>query len=171
MHQRPRSDQSTSASMPGTAHVKTSRRLEQIPGIGPIVATALVAEIGDWKQFRSGRNLAAWIGLVPKQHSTGGKEQARQHHQAGQSLLALAAGRRCHGRYPIRTPAWHEAALAYANNSAPTDKGGGRCACQQDRTDGLGHHGHEARDTRSRAAAGSMNRRQQAGRQHQLARA
>jgi len=37
-----------------------SRRLEEIPGIGPIVATALVAEIGDWKQFRSGRNLAAW---------------------------------------------------------------------------------------------------------------
>jgi transposase len=35
----------------------------------------LVAEIGDWKQFRSGRNLAAWIGLVPKQHSTGGKER------------------------------------------------------------------------------------------------
>jgi len=52
-----------------------SRRLEEIPGIGPIVATALVAEIGDWKQFRSGRNLAAWIGLVPKQHSTGGKER------------------------------------------------------------------------------------------------
>ncbi len=52
-----------------------SQRLEQIPGIGPIVATALVAEIGDWKQFRSGRNLAAWIGLVPKQHSTGGKER------------------------------------------------------------------------------------------------
>ncbi|MGA7310157.1 MAG: IS110 family transposase [Pseudolabrys sp.] len=52
-----------------------SRRLEEIPGIGPIVATALVAEIGDWKQFHSGRNLAAWIGLVPKQHSTGGKEK------------------------------------------------------------------------------------------------
>jgi transposase len=44
-----------------------SRRLEEIPGIGPIVATAL-AEIGDWKRFRSGRGLAAWIELVPKQH-------------------------------------------------------------------------------------------------------
>ena len=52
-----------------------SRRLEEIPGIGPIVDTALVAEIGDWKQFRSGRSLAAWIGLVPKQHSTGGKDR------------------------------------------------------------------------------------------------
>lgn len=54
---------------------EASRRLEEIPGIGPIVATALVAEIGDCKAFRSGRNLAAWIGLVPKQHSTGGKER------------------------------------------------------------------------------------------------
>jgi transposase len=52
-----------------------SRRLEEIPGVGPIIATALVAEVGDWKAFSSGRNLAAWIGLVPKQHSTGGKER------------------------------------------------------------------------------------------------
>jgi transposase len=52
-----------------------SRRLEEIPGVGPIVATALVAEIGDWKAFGSGRGLAAWIGLVPKQHTTGGKDK------------------------------------------------------------------------------------------------
>jgi len=52
-----------------------SRRLEHIPGVGPIVATALVAEVGDWKAFSSGRSLAAWIGLVPRQHSTGGKER------------------------------------------------------------------------------------------------
>ena len=52
-----------------------SRRLEEIPGIGPIVATALVAEIADWKAFNSGRGLAAWIGLVPKQHTTGGKDK------------------------------------------------------------------------------------------------
>ena len=52
-----------------------SQRLEEIPGVGPIVATALVAEVGDWKTFSSGRSLAAWIGLVPRQHSTGGKER------------------------------------------------------------------------------------------------
>jgi transposase len=52
-----------------------SRRLEEIPGVGPIVATALVAEVGDWKMFSSGRSLAAWIGLVPRQHSSGGKER------------------------------------------------------------------------------------------------
>jgi transposase len=54
---------------------EASRRLEEIPGVGPIVATALVAEIGDWKAFSSGRSLAAWIGLVPKQHTTGGKDR------------------------------------------------------------------------------------------------
>ena len=52
-----------------------SRRLEGIPGVGPIVATALIAEVGDWTAFSSGRNLAAWIGLVPRQHSTGGKDR------------------------------------------------------------------------------------------------
>ena len=54
---------------------EASRQLEEIPGIGPIVATALVAEIGDWKAFDSGRSLAAWIGLVPRQNSTGGKDK------------------------------------------------------------------------------------------------
>jgi transposase len=54
---------------------EASRRLAEIPGIGPLVATALVAEIGDWKTFSSGRSLAAWIGLVPKQYTTGGKDR------------------------------------------------------------------------------------------------
>lgn len=50
-----------------------SRRLERIPGIGPITASALVASIGNAKNFANGRQLAAWLGLVPRQHSTGGK--------------------------------------------------------------------------------------------------
>ena len=50
-----------------------SRKLAQIPGIGPISASALVASIGDGKNFKDGRQLAAWLGLVPRQHSTGGK--------------------------------------------------------------------------------------------------
>ncbi len=52
---------------------EASRRLETIPGIGLITATALVATIGDASQFHSARQLAAWLGLVPRQHSTGGK--------------------------------------------------------------------------------------------------
>ncbi len=48
-------------------------RLRQIPGIGPLVATAIVASIGNGTAFHKGREFAAWLGLVPKQHSTGGK--------------------------------------------------------------------------------------------------
>ena len=50
-----------------------SRRLAQIPGVGPITASALAASIGDARNFESGRQLAAWLGLVPKQRSSGGK--------------------------------------------------------------------------------------------------
>jgi transposase len=55
------------------AHDETARRLASIPGIGPLGATALLAAVGDARQFRKARDLAAWLGLVPRQHSTGGK--------------------------------------------------------------------------------------------------
>jgi transposase len=45
-----------------------------VPGVGPALATALVASVADPKAFRSGRNFSAWIGIVPKQHSSGGKD-------------------------------------------------------------------------------------------------
>ena len=48
---------------------------DDIPGVGPVLATALVASVADPKAFRSGRNFSAWIGLVPKQHSSGGKDR------------------------------------------------------------------------------------------------
>lgn len=51
-----------------------SRKLAKIPGIGPLTASALVASIGDAKSFKNGRQLAAWLGLVPRQNSTGGKQ-------------------------------------------------------------------------------------------------
>jgi transposase len=54
---------------------EASRRLDDCPGIGPALATALVATVADPKVFRSGRNFSAWIGLVPKQHSSGGKDR------------------------------------------------------------------------------------------------
>src|SRR5215510_5539451 len=50
-----------------------SRKLEKVPGIGPITASARVATIGDATAFHHGRQLAAWVGLVPRQHSSGGK--------------------------------------------------------------------------------------------------
>jgi transposase len=48
-------------------------RIRQIPGIGPVVATAIVAAIGNGAAFRKGREFAAWLGIVPRQHSTGSK--------------------------------------------------------------------------------------------------
>jgi transposase len=53
----------------------TSKRLDAIPGVGPALATALVASIADPAAFRSGRDFSAWIGLVPKQNSSGGKDK------------------------------------------------------------------------------------------------
>jgi transposase len=54
---------------------ETSKRLDEIPGVGPALATALVASVADPKAFRSGRDFSAWIGLVPKQHSSGGRDK------------------------------------------------------------------------------------------------
>jgi transposase len=52
-----------------------SMRLDEAPGVGPVLATAVVATVADPKSFRSGRNFSAWIGIVPKQHSSGGKNR------------------------------------------------------------------------------------------------
>jgi transposase len=53
----------------------TSKRLDAIPGVGPALATALVASLADPRAFRSGRDFSAWVGLVPKQNSSGGKDK------------------------------------------------------------------------------------------------
>ena len=63
------------------------QRLAEIPGIGIMTATALVATVGDARQFRSGRHLAAFLGLVPRQHSTGGKTKLLGISKYGDSYL------------------------------------------------------------------------------------
>jgi transposase len=49
------------------------QRVATVPGVGPMIATALVSAVGDARMFARGRDMAAWLGLVPRQHSTGGK--------------------------------------------------------------------------------------------------
>jgi transposase len=83
----------------------TCRRLSEAPGIGPVIATAMVATVGDARSFDSGRQLAAWLGLTPRQHSTGGKERLlgiskrgdgylrRQLMHGARSIVRLARGR------------------------------------------------------------------------------
>jgi transposase len=74
---------------------ETSKRLDDIPGVGPALATALVASVADPKAFRSGRNFSAWIGLVPKQHSSGGKDKlgsiSKQGDRYLRSMLMIGA--------------------------------------------------------------------------------
>ncbi len=64
-----------------------SSKLAQVPGIGPITASALIASIGDAKNFDDGRQLAAWLGLVPRQHSSGGKSNLLGMSKRGDSYL------------------------------------------------------------------------------------
>ena len=73
---------------------EVSRRLETIPGIGPIIASALTASITDPEVFKNGRELSAWIGLVPRQNSTGGKQRLGKISKQGNQYLRwlLVAG-------------------------------------------------------------------------------
>jgi transposase len=68
---------------------EVSQRLDDIPGVGPLIATALVASVPDPHAFNSGRDLAAWIGLVPRQSSTGGKERLGHISKAGNRYLRM----------------------------------------------------------------------------------
>jgi len=109
------------------------RRLMGIPGVGPVLASALVASVADPSIFRSGRDLAAWIGLVPRQNSSGGKERLGSICKAGHRYLRqmLVVGAMAVIRYasPSRRP-WlaqllarrkaKVAAVALANKIART---------------------------------------------------
>jgi transposase len=66
---------------------ETSRRLGTIPGIGPITASAIAASAPDSSLFRSGRQFAAWLGLTPRAHSSGGKERQAGISKMGDSYL------------------------------------------------------------------------------------
>jgi transposase len=68
-------------------HEAASRRLASIPGIGPIIASAIAASVPDASAFKSGRQFAAWLGLVPRQNSTGGKERLGGITKAGDRYL------------------------------------------------------------------------------------
>lgn len=112
---------------------EASRRLETIPGIGVIGATAIAATVTDTAAFKSGRDLAAWIGLVPRQHSTGGKPKlggiSKQGDRYLRRLLVVGAtaviqhARRHPDRHPwimtllAKLPA-KKAAVALANKTA-----------------------------------------------------
>ena len=97
---------------------QASKRLNCIPGVGPLLATALVASVADPKAFRFGRNFSAWIGRVLKQHWSRGSGQARQYQQKGGPLSARPICGRRTRRHPLcqdprhQSGPWVEALLA-----------------------------------------------------------
>ena len=111
-----------------------SSRLAAIPGVGPITASAIVATVGDARQFKSGRQFAAWLGLVPQQRSSGGKERLGGISKRGDGYLRrlLVHGARAvvgwRKRRPVSWDAWlngllsrrpvNVATVAYANKNA-----------------------------------------------------
>jgi transposase len=90
----------------------TARRLQTMPGVGPMTALAIEAFAPDMTSFKSGRDFAAWLGLVPRQHSSGGKERLGRVSKAGQAdirrLLIIGAMSRLNwlGRKSIREESW-----------------------------------------------------------------
>jgi len=120
-----------------------SMRLDEAPGVGPVLATAVVATVADPKSFRSGRNFSAWIGIVPKQHSSGGKNRLGNISKQGDRYLRglFVAGALTVIRY----------AKIHGTNIA---QGCGYCACQQARANGLGHDGQGRAIQGTRRACG-----------------
>ena len=110
------------------------QRLMTIPGLGELTATALVAAVSDAPQFKNGRQFAAWLGLVPRQHSTGGKSRLLGISKHGDSYLRklLVHGARSCLRWVGRKRdrrsqwvqslmerrGWNKAAVALANKNA-----------------------------------------------------
>ena len=111
---------------------EASQRLAQVPGVGPLTASAYVATLGDGQAFKGGRQAAAWLGLVPRQQSSGGKQQLLGISKRGDVYLRklLVHGARAVLRHlkPEQTNSWlgelakrrhhNVAAVALANKNA-----------------------------------------------------
>lgn len=110
------------------------RRLKEIPGVGPMISTALYSAVVDANTFKNGRQLSAWIGLVPRQHSTGGKNVLLGISKRGDPYLRqlMVHGARSIVKNPAgkedrlskwivekeRTRGWNKAVVAVANKTA-----------------------------------------------------
>jgi transposase len=96
-------------------HDESARRLATIPGVGPITASLIVATVVDFSVFKTARDFAAWLGLVPRQHSTGGKVRLGRITKTGnreiRRLLVLGATSMVY-----RSPHWNSAAGAWTRN-------------------------------------------------------
>ncbi len=104
---------------------EASSKLAKVPGIGPITASALVASLGDAKNFENGRQVAAWLGLVPKQHSSGGKQNLLGISKRGDSYLRslMVHGARaviCHAPQKPESCGWINGVLSRRHKNVAT---------------------------------------------------
>lgn len=95
---------------------QTSQRLAKIPGVGPLIASAIVATVADASVFRSGREFSAWLGLVPRQNSSGGKQRlGRITHQGDgyiRRLLIIGAQSALLGSREVKANGWVQGLLS-----------------------------------------------------------
>jgi hypothetical protein len=124
----------------------TVQRYQRVPGVGLLTATALRAGAGDLSRFRSGRHLAAWLGLVPREHSSGQQRRLGAITKRGDPYVrTLAYPRRTHGTSrgvgaTTRWPGAGAVAILGAGGAATArPQQGRRCARQQDRPTTVGH--------------------------------
>ena len=130
------------------------RRLAGIPGVGGLTAHAIVAAIGDGRQFGSARDFAAWCGLTPREHSSAGKRARPGHQSPGRHPAAQAVRARRQHHHAQRPPAHRSRnAMAARHPRPPAGEGGGAGAGGQDRPHRLGDPGLR------RDLAASQNRR------------
>jgi transposase len=116
---------------------ETSQRLETVPGVGPVTASAVRARIGDGRRFEDGRHMAAWLGLTPAQDESGGQAAARDL-QKGRPLPAPTPGQRSDGAHSSGTTATGEISGArQAAHAHEAEASRGR-ARQQDGARALG---------------------------------
>ena len=133
-------------------------RLMEVPGVGPVLASAMVATVPDPTAFKSGRNLAAWIGLVPRQNSSGGKEKLGGITKQGDRYLRqlLVAGALAVIRYAQRHGTKRPWLVQSARPPDAKDRGGR--AGQQDGTHRLGVAGQRRHLSGACARAGEGRR-------------
>jgi transposase len=99
------------------------RRLAKLPGVGPIIATALVASVDDARHFRSGREPAAWIGLAPRQYTTGGKPRLggigrrTNHYLRRQMIHGASAVISRPAKLDVTRSAWLKAIVEHSGSS------------------------------------------------------
>ena len=142
--------------------LKACQRLMTIPGVGEKTATALVAAVGDATQFRNGREMAAWLGLVPPAHD-GRSTEAARHQQARRPLSAHAADpRRAVGaaaRGAVRGP---PQSVGGGCGATPRSQRGGGGVGEQERAHGMGGAAQRA-GLRCRTPAGARREHRQGG--------